>query len=101
MRISRKISLSAAILVLTMLAGATHALADTHPFQFSFGSFTNPNGIGVDESTGDVYVADLGTNTVSKFDASGALIESWGTKGVLDGSTTPAGPFALPTVEPG
>jgi hypothetical protein len=77
------------------------ALAEAHPFLFSFGSFSNPNGIAVDESSGDVYVADLGTNTVSKFDASGALIESWGTKGVLDGSTTTAGPFSFPTTEPG
>ena len=37
----------------------------------SFGSFSNPNGIAVDESTGDVYVADIGTDTVYKFDASG------------------------------
>ena len=36
-----------------------------------FGSFSNPNGIAVDEATGDVYVADIGTNTVYKFDASG------------------------------
>ena len=34
-------------------------------------SFSNPNGIAVDEATGDVYVADIGTNTVYKFDASG------------------------------
>lgn len=59
-----------AVLV-TMGAGASTALAETHPFLFSFGSFTNPNGIAVDESTGDVYVADIGTNTISKFEASG------------------------------
>ena len=34
-------------------------------------AFTNPNGIAVDESTGDVYVADIGTDTVYKFDANG------------------------------
>ena len=71
MRISQKISLSAATVVLTMLAGTTPALAETHPFVSSFGSFTNPNGIAVEESTGDVYVADLGTKTVYRFDASG------------------------------
>jgi hypothetical protein len=73
----------------------------SHPCLKEFGSFTNPNGIAVDESTGDVYVADLGTNTVSKFDSAGALVESWGTSGVLDGSTTSAGPFLFPTSEPG
>ena len=62
-----------AVLV-TMGVGASPALAETHPFLSSFGSFTNPNGIAVDEATGDVYVADLGTNTVSKFDASGTPV---------------------------
>ena len=64
--------------LIAMGADASPALAETHPFLFSFGSFTNPNGIAIDESTGDVYVADLGTNTVSKFDAreSGRLFGS-------------------------
>jgi hypothetical protein len=80
MRISRKLSLAAGIAVLALLASASPALAqclppplpgESHPCLFSFGSFSNPNGIAVDESSGDVYVADLGTNTVSKFDANG------------------------------
>jgi len=81
------------IICLGLLCSASPAFAETHPFtNISFGrsateTFSNPNGIAVDESTGDVYVTDLGTNTVSKFDSSGTLIESWGTKGVLDGST--------------
>jgi NHL repeat len=64
MRISRKLSLSAATIVLTMLATVPPALAETHPFtNTSFGrtsteGFSNPNGIAVDESSGDVYVAD-------------------------------------------
>ncbi len=33
---------------------------------------------------------------VSKLDANGKPIESWGTKGSLDGSTTAAGSFAVP-----
>jgi DNA-binding beta-propeller fold protein YncE len=47
------------------------AAAEPHPQIGEFGSFTNPNAIAIDESTGDVYVADIGTNTVYKFDASG------------------------------
>jgi hypothetical protein len=100
MRPSRALSLLVAVTVMAVLASVTPALAETHPFRFSFGSFTNPNGIAVEESTGDVYVADLATNTVSKFDSSGALIESWGSKGVLDGSSTATGPFSFPN-EPG
>jgi DNA-binding beta-propeller fold protein YncE len=47
------------------------AAAEPHPQIGEFGSFSNPNGIAVDESTGDVYVADIGTSTVYKFDANG------------------------------
>ncbi len=83
---------------------ASSALAESHPKIGEFGSFTNPNGIAVDEASGDVYVADLGSSTasppvppsVSKFDAAGALIESWGTKGQLTG--TPAESFSFPSL---
>jgi DNA-binding beta-propeller fold protein YncE len=101
MRITRTLSLSAVTLAVALLVGVAPALAETHPFQFSFGTFSNPNGIAVDESTGDVYVADLGTGTVSKFDSSGALVTSWATDGVLDGSATPAGAFEFPSSERG
>jgi hypothetical protein len=97
MRMSHRVSLSAAIIVLAVGAGATPALAETHPFQFSFGSFTNPNGIAVEESTGDVYVADIATNTVSKFDANGSPVEfSALHSNALSGSVTPAGLFSFP-----
>ncbi len=68
------------------------------------GEFTKPTFLAVDNSTGaskgDVYVGDPGDSLVSKFTGAGALIESWGVKGQLDGSaaTAPpgvhAGPFA-------
>jgi hypothetical protein len=45
-----------------MIVGASVAQAESHPFLSSFGSFTNPNGIAIDESTGDVYVADTGVD---------------------------------------
>ena len=99
MRISHRVSLSVALMVLAMLAGATPALAETHPFQFSFGSFANPNGIAVDESTGDVYVADIATNTISRFDADGNPVEfSVLHSNTLSGSATPAGSFSFPSV---
>ena len=69
-RIAIAVSLVVSAIVL-MAVGASPALAETHPFVRSFGSFSNPNGIAVDESTGDVYVADIGTNAVYKFDANG------------------------------
>lgn len=33
--------------LVAVTAGACPAVAETHPFLFSFGSFTNPNGIAV------------------------------------------------------
>jgi hypothetical protein len=61
------------------------------------GQFTTPSFIAVDNSAGpsagDVYVGDTGDQEVSKFTAEGALVESWGVKGQLDGSTATGGPF--------
>ncbi|MGA8745828.1 MAG: NHL repeat-containing protein [Solirubrobacterales bacterium] len=78
---------------------------------FAKGPETGPNQyeivsrlfLAVDNSsgaTGDVYVGDPGDNIVSKFDAEGHLISSWGVSGQLDGSTIPRGspypgPFAF------
>ncbi len=80
-----------------LLFSASPALAEeTHPLVTSFGSFTNPNGVAVEESTGDVYVADIGTDTVYKFDASGNPVDfpALGTN-ALTGSATPAGSFSF------
>lgn len=50
------------------------------------GGFEQPTYLAVDSSSGDVYVADTGDNLVSKFDASGQIITSWGQGGQKDGS---------------
>jgi sugar lactone lactonase YvrE len=56
------------------------------------GQFSAPAFIAVDSSgstsAGDVYVADLGTETVYKFSSSGVFLEA------NDGSASPGGPFA-------
>jgi NHL repeat len=96
----------AILLLAAMGFGSPLARAETHPFITSFGSFANPNGIAVDESSGDVYVADLGTNTVSKFDASGTPVNftcgapcsTYVTGNAITG--TPSGSFLFPN-EPG
>ena len=77
----KSLALAFTLLLATLAFSASPALAETHPFVTSFGSFTNPNGIAVEESTGDVYVADIGTNTVSKFDANGNFLAKWGSPG--------------------
>src|ERR1700722_4032885 len=61
------------------------------------GQFARPLSIAVDTSTGpsagDVYVGDIEDGRVSKFDAEGNLIASWGEEGQLSGSSAPANPF--------
>jgi hypothetical protein len=62
------------------------------------GEFTTPEFVAVDNdpsspSFHDVYVADTGDNIVSKFTAEGALVESWGAEGQLNGSSTQVGSF--------
>jgi hypothetical protein len=80
-------------------ATASPALAESHPKIGEFGSFTNPNGIAVEESTGDVYVADIGTDTVYKFDASGNPVNfaSLGSN-ALTGIATEAKSFSFPSL---
>jgi hypothetical protein len=52
------------VLATWLLLGAVPAFAaaEPHPKVGEFGPLTNPNGIAVDESTGDVYVATLGAD---------------------------------------
>ncbi len=75
-RIPTALSLAVAVIV-ALGAGASPALAgEAHPVMREFGrsateAFSNPNGIAIDESTADVYVADIGTDSVYKFNANG------------------------------
>ncbi len=99
---SRRIPTALSLVVAAIVAlgvGACPALAETHPVLFSFGSFTNPSGIAVEESTGDVYVADIGTDMVYKFDASGNPLDfaALGSN-ALTGAATPGGSFSFPSV---
>src|ERR1700723_3106032 len=110
-RIPTALSLAVAVIV-ALGAGASPALAagEAHPYlHISFGhnateAFSNPNGIAVDEATGDVYVADIGTNAVSKFDANGTPVNfnfPAGSKeapgNTLKGADTPAESFSFPS----
>ena len=100
--LSRRITTIVALVitaVVLMAVGASCAFASAHPFLFSFGTFTNPNGIAVDRASGDVYVADIGTNTVYKFDASGSPVNFSGLgSNALTGGSTPAKAFSFPNV---
>ncbi len=56
-------------------SGAAAQAQLVHPFLGSFGSFTNVQGVAVDQPSGDVYVLDVGADggagAVLKFDAAG------------------------------
>ena len=54
----------AAVLGVWLSLGSVSAFAaaEPHPKIGEFGSFSNPNGIAIDESNGDVYVADMGVD---------------------------------------
>ncbi len=51
------------------------------------GQLLNPEDVAVDESSGDIYVADTGNHRIVKFDPSGQFLASWGW-GVNDGSAS-------------
>lgn len=61
--------------------------ATVHPFITQFGAFTNPQAVAVDQATGDIYVIDVGTETVSRF-GSDLLPKDFSALGtnVLDGA---------------
>ncbi len=79
--VKQPLVLAFALILATLAFSASPALAgEAYPVLHEFGhsateAFSNPNGIAVDEATGDVYVADIGTtNTVYKFDANGTPV---------------------------
>jgi hypothetical protein len=90
-----------AVAVGVLLAGTSAASATlVHPFAASFGAFSNPQALAVDQSTGDVYVIDVGTATVQKFDATGSPVNfSALGSNTLDGAggadATPEGGFSF------
>lgn len=84
------------VIVLALLslssAPAMALIQRGHSFSSSFGApgtgageLSNPSGVAVNESTGDVYVVDRANNRVEQFDAAGKFISAWGW-GVKDGS---------------
>jgi hypothetical protein len=75
-------------------AFAASASAAFHPFITSWGSFSNPQSVAVD-SAGSVYVLDIITADVKKYDPQGNPVEftSLGSN-ILTGAATPAGTFS-------
>jgi NHL repeat len=76
MNTARRLALATLALVLAALAfsSAPAFAGETHLFEESFGpdgttatAFEQPEALGVDQSTGEIYVADNNANTVQKF----------------------------------
>jgi hypothetical protein len=82
-------SFAAACLFL-VLASTAAAEQPTEVFAFGFagegaGQLQKPGGMSVDQSTGEVFVADTNNNRIDVFGAEGTFLRAWGW-GVLDGS---------------
>ena len=76
----KPLALAFTLVLATLAFAASPALAsgEPHPIEhtgFETDTFSNPNGIAIDQSSSDVYVADIATNTVYKFDASGVPVD--------------------------
>jgi DNA-binding beta-propeller fold protein YncE len=75
--------------VAVSVAGAT--VGHRYSAQFGNGQFAGPGGVAIDQSTGDVFVADSFAGVLDEFSAGGDFVRLW------DGSATPAGNFSFPT----
>lgn len=82
--------------LLILLGAASPALASRGVVSF-FGSqsaepafggtFNSPRGVAVNQTTGDIYVADSGNNRIQRFDSSGAFISAWGRDVIQSGKS--------------
>jgi tripartite motif-containing protein 71 len=58
-------------------------------------SLSSPEGIAVDSSSGNVYVADTVNNNIKKFSSNGTFITAWGRHGTGNGSLSSPRGIAL------
>jgi DNA-binding beta-propeller fold protein YncE len=67
-------------------AGPARAESRFGEFGSEAGQFNEPNGIAIDQDSGDVYVLDTNNNRVEEFGPDGAFLLAWGW-GVVAGNT--------------
>lgn len=72
--------------VLAWGAGCARAASEFGSFGSGAGQLYEPNGIAVEQASGDVYVVDTNNRRVAKFTQDGAFLLAWGW-GVADGRT--------------
>lgn len=104
MLLTHRLKSTQVVLVLAMLLLVHPPVAKAAPavtfakFGERAGQVRNPLGVAVDQSSGDVYIADQENRRVDRFDADGNFLMAWGA-GVADGSSTTlqtCGPQASP-----
>src|ERR671933_158447 len=95
-RIRHTISLPVVISVTLILSFCTLPLAQAQEFYYisvwsQFGikqtSLSLPEGIAVDPSTGNVYVADTANNRIQVFSRDGTFLSKWGRYGSITNGT--------------
>lgn len=84
---SAPLALSAALCALAFTATPAAATpAEFGSFGSGAGQFSSPLGVGVNQATGDVYIADNGNQRVDEFTKEGGFLQAFGW-GVADGTT--------------
>jgi NHL repeat/Divergent InlB B-repeat domain len=105
----RPLILLLACALLFLLGVSSAAAEQPHAFLSAFGSpgseagqfaFTSESGVAVDQSNGDVYVADTGNHRVEKFSPTGAFLFAFGW-GVKTGDTAATGLDQCTSAPPG
>lgn len=93
-----------AVWALSSLVSATPALASEGVTGFFGGqseepalggTFSSPQGVAVNQATGDIYVADHDNSRVERFSASGAFISAWGRDVIQSGKPGDLGEAVL------
>ncbi len=87
-RVSRWIGVIACVLISWFIvhSNTAQAISTFGERGDEAGQFTEPEGVAVDQTSGDVYVVDSNNQRVEKFTATGNFLLGWGW-GVADGTT--------------
>jgi hypothetical protein len=72
--------------VLVLCAGPARAADQFGSYGIAAGEFIEPNGIAVDQRSGDVLIVDSNNRRIEKFSSEGSFLLAWGW-GVADGRT--------------
>ncbi len=99
------LSLGALVTTLLLCSASAHAARD-HVFSLSFGEkggavgqLSEPEGVAVNESSGDIYVVDKGNDRVEYFSSTGAYVGEFNGSGAnpaVEGKAAPTGRFSEP-----